>query len=204
MRVVWWIVLGALALIAIGAQMDRQSRYSPALASHVPGAFQSFALAHEAAASLDRGDNPEALSLARELVAKRPLAAENLTLLAMAELANGDETAAVQSIDLAGQRGWRVWPLQVSLFGIAMENGNYEVAAMRLAAMWAVPEDREMVNQATSSLLATPEGREAFAQRLAQGGIWTKGFNRRARTANASANDAITLRRAGEINSAER
>ena len=65
MRVVWWIALGALALIAIGAQMDRQSRYSPALASHVPGAFQSFALAHEAAAALDRGDNPEALSLAR-------------------------------------------------------------------------------------------------------------------------------------------
>ncbi|MCB2050445.1 MAG: hypothetical protein KDE63_03350 [Novosphingobium sp.] len=203
-RLVVWLGLAVLAFVAIGAEVDRQSRYMPQLARHVPAPFQSFALAHETAAALDHGENRKALALARQLVRQRPIPAENLTLLAMAELANGKEAAGLQTISLAGERGWRVWPLQVTMLQIAMAEHDNEEAAKRLAAMWAIPEDRMVIDDYTAALLSTPEGREAFAVRLAEGGIWTRAFVQRAQAPNAAANDATVLERAETISSAER
>lgn len=134
-RVIWIaLILGAAAVTSY-AQLDRQARYSPALAANVPDAFRAFAQTHVTVSAL-QGKNPEAaLQEAKRLVERRPVPAEHLRLLALAHYEAGTPNQAAVAIQLAAKRGWRDLPAQEAMLRLALEAGDGAEAARRYAAI---------------------------------------------------------------------
>lgn len=179
MRMMFWLfALGFIAAITVFAQVDRQSRISPEVARYVPEVFASFAQRHATAQDLlDR--NPEtATEVARGLVANRPMPAENLRMYAQARALAGDEQQAVAAIVQAAQRGWRDEPTQRAMLEIALEAGDRREAARRLAALWALSQDRALLEPLANRVLVQEDAREEMARLLAEEPRWQAGFDR--------------------------
>ncbi|MFN3470592.1 MAG: hypothetical protein ACK4Z7_12915 [Novosphingobium sp.] len=179
-RFVWLAVLGLLAVVAAGAQLDRASRRQPALAPLVPPVFRSFAQERLTIATVRSASPEAALADARTLVSRSPLPAEHLTLLAIASERNGDRQGSALLVQRAAQRGWRDPIAQQAMFDIALAAGDEAEAARRLAALFGVQEDQAPLKDMAARLVATPEGRQALAATMAAGGNWTKAFLRQA------------------------
>lgn len=133
-RLIWIAALIAVAAVTSFAQLDRQARYSPHFASSVPERFRAFAQAHIVAAAIDGDDDELAVAEARRLVARRPIPAEHLRLLALAQF-NAGQPAATTSIQLAAQRGWRDVATQEAMLRLALGIGDNGEAARRYAAL---------------------------------------------------------------------
>lgn len=149
---VWWLALAALALLAAFAQLDRASIGQPALAPLVPKPLPSFAQPTMTLVALATASPAEARAEARRLVHIRPLPAEHLHALALAELKAGN---------LAG-------------YAAAFERataGNVDAAANRIATLWATGPDAETV-ALTQRLLALDGGRAAFEARARAARKW--------------------------------
>ena len=176
-RIAWIAALLVLALVTAFAQVDRSARFNPALAPLVPAPFRGFAQAQLAEQALLARDAPRAKELARDLVRVRPLPAENLTLMAQATLLSGELEPGLAALELAGQRGWREPFAQRALAQSALLTGNVDAASLRIAALLATgalaAEERD---QLVAELAASPEGRQALAQRMADGGHWQRNF----------------------------
>jgi uncharacterized protein HemY len=134
-RAAWIALLAAIALVTTFAQLDRAARFAPDLAASVPAPFRGFAAEQLARKSIGADDAEESLRAARALLRARPMPAENLTLLARAELLAGDEEAALAALQAAAGRGWREPFAQRAMAEAALESGDAQVAEQRIAAL---------------------------------------------------------------------
>lgn len=193
----WLTLLIATGFIAINAQLDRQARRDPAYADSVLPPFRSFAQAVVVAHEVRDGPATRALADARQLVWQRPIPAEHLTLLALAEQRTGNQEGAIGAIQLAGSRGWRDGLAQQALLALALNGEPGDAAsaeaALRLTALWADGDDGQPLVQDTAAVLATPAGQHAFAARMAAGGKWTNTFLSQTAAAIAPESLAPTL-----------
>lgn len=163
-RLAWWLALGGLALLAAFAQLDRASAARPALAPLVPKPFRSFAQPMITLVALATGTPAEARAEARRLVRIRPMPAEHLYALALAELRAGNLTGYATAFERATERGWRARPIQAAAARAALDAGDVDAAANRIAALWATGPDAETI-ALTHRLLALEGGRAAFEAR---------------------------------------
>ncbi len=135
-RIVWFAGLLALAVVTTLLQLDRQSALDPALAPLVPQPFRGYAQVQIAAAAAAGNDPARALDEARRLVRRRPIPAEHLTLLAVAQTKAGQAEQAGLTIQIAGQRGWRDPLAQEAVLRLALAAGDTPEAARRYAALF--------------------------------------------------------------------
>lgn len=181
-RVAWWAFLLVVAILTWGVQLDRQSQIQPQISSHVPEPLRDVAQMRFAQAAVRNGQ-PDALEEARELIRRRPIPAESLEVLARAQLAAGQPDRAIATFEAASSRGWRVQSVQLAVAGAAIDAGNYEAAADRLAAVLAVNRAAPDFYPVLNHLLETPDGRSAMADKLAGEGHWQSRFTRQAASA---------------------
>jgi hypothetical protein len=135
-RLAWIIVLAVAALVTTGLQLDLRSRSAPGLAPVVPAMLRDQAQTAVTRQALTGGDAAQALAEARTLVTRRPLPAENLALLAAAQVKAGQEEAALRTIQIAGRRGWREPAAQEAMLRLALANADRPEAARRYAALF--------------------------------------------------------------------
>lgn len=135
-RILWLALLLALAGVTTMLQIDRQAEATPALAPLVPGPMRGYAQARIAAAAIERGDGAAALAEARRLVQRRPVPAEHLTLLAIAQNKAGQPEQAGLTIQMAAKRGWREPVAQEAVLRLALVAGDKPEAARRYAALF--------------------------------------------------------------------
>ncbi len=135
-RILWLAALLGVAAVTAALQLDRQSEDAPQIAPLVPAPLRGYAQAQIAAAALEQDDPAVALDAAKELVRRRPMPAEHLTLLAAAQAKAGDVDAAVFTIQLAAQRGWRERVAQETVLRLAVAAGDKPEAARRYAALF--------------------------------------------------------------------
>lgn len=176
MRWLWWLLLAAVALAAVGAELDRASAVRPQLSVFVPRPFRSFAQSPTAMIALASGEKGDALAEARRLVARRPLPAEHLFALALAELRSGHPRAFERAFRAASTRGWRYPPLQVTAAQGALASGDVRGAANRIAALWAADASNPLLPRLTAALLTAPGGPEAFSTPLSRTHVWSGNF----------------------------
>lgn len=175
-RWLWWLALAGLALVTVAAQLDRASQGRPELSAFVPGPFRSFAQVPMAMVALTTRDADAAREQARTLVRRRPMPAEYLFALSMAELRGGNPKGFAETFRAASTRGWRFAPLQVTAARAALDNGDAVGAANRVAALWAAEPDNAALAQLTERLLAAPGGPDALAINLAGTSVWQDTF----------------------------
>jgi len=165
----WYAVLIAIAVVAVGLQLDRQARYDPALGALVPKAFRGDSLEALARSAFDRNDPSEGEALARELLERRPVPAEGLSLYATGLLANGKSDMAASVLQVAAGRGWRDRFVQHVVIASALQNGEPAVAAQRVIGLWRQGERADWLKDVTRTTLGERDGFAAFAAALSDG-----------------------------------
>lgn len=158
-RIAWFAGLLVLAAVTIGLQLDRQSALNPALAGMVPAPLRAFAQTHVAVSASEGEDAAAALSEARRLIRRRPVPAEHLALLAVAQArADMTEQAGV-TIQMAARRGWREPVSQQAMLRLALAAGDEAEAARRYVALLLLSDTPdELLQELGSQLFVTPEG----------------------------------------------
>lgn len=181
-RIIWALALLGVAAFTAALQLDRQSALAPELAPLVPAPVRNYAQAKLAAEAL-KGDDPQAaLAATEELVHRRPMPAEHLTLLAVAQAKTGEAEAAAFTIQMAARRGWRDPVAQEAVLRLALQAGDKAEAARRYAALFrrqATP-DKLLVTLAPQ-VLGEPNGagQQTFAQIVAGAPAWYEMFLQR-------------------------
>lgn len=135
-RIVWFAALLTIAAVTTALQFDRQSERSTELAPLVPEPFRGYAQTQLALAAIKSKNAPAALAAAEELVRRRPVPAEHLTLLATAQAQAGKAEQAAFSIQMGAQRGWRDPVAQEAVLRLSMAAGDKAEAARRYAALF--------------------------------------------------------------------
>jgi hypothetical protein len=126
----------AAAVVTIGLQLDKQSEVTPALAPLVPAPLRNYAQTQITAQAATSEDTARALAEAQTLVARRPVPAEYLSLLAVAQAKAGQAEQSGLTIQIAGQRGWREPVAQEAVLRLALNAGDTAEAARRYAALF--------------------------------------------------------------------
>jgi hypothetical protein len=130
-----------------------------------------------------QGSNaPAALAAAEELVRRRPLPAENLTLLAAAQAKAGDAERAGFSIKLAAQRGWRDPVVQETVLRLALAAGDKAEAARHYGALFRREENNDaLLIELGPLVLGEPggSGRSSLVGIIAGAERWHKLFLQR-------------------------
>ena len=161
-----------LGLVASFVQLDQQSRLDTAYALMVPDAFSGNAARERAKMELQLGQGQAALADATTQIKHRPLPAESLTILALAAISAGEVETATDALSAASRRGWREPIAQLASAESALSQGQYQGAAQRIAALMAVGTLSGTTDELLGRLLQTPEGQQAFAERMAAFGRW--------------------------------
>ena len=134
-RVIWTAVLAAVAFVTAQLQFDRQVLRDPEIASWVIPPLRGNAQVETVVAALGGNYPRVAMKEARVLVRRRPVPAENLTLLAQAYFKAGAPEKAAITVQIAAQRGWREPIAQESIALLAIEAGDLAEASRRFTAM---------------------------------------------------------------------
>ncbi|MEG8222605.1 hypothetical protein OSJ57_18560 [Sphingomonas sp. HH69] len=166
----WVALLCGVAVVAIPAEIDRESLRHPGLAQSVPAPLRSFAQTAIVVDALESSDSKGDLDQAEELVRRRPVPEESLASLGLTAARQGNDTLTTNAFYLAGGHGWRVPQVQEYAAASAMETQQPTLAAYRLAALWKTRNTSDITKQLTVQLLAIPDGRKEFARLLTQGG----------------------------------
>lgn len=135
-RIIWFAALAIVAVLVSLLQIDKQSEKSPHLAALVPGPLRNYAQVVVTQVALGGTDAAAGLAEAQRLVRRRPVPAEYLALLAAGQAKAGQTEAALQTIQIAGKRGWREPATQVAVLRIALAAGDEAEAARRYAALF--------------------------------------------------------------------
>lgn len=182
-RIVWFAAIAAVAAITMVVQIDRQSRVTPGLAAMVPAPFRAFSQAHVTAAAMTRNDDPQAaLDQARLLIQRRPIPAEHLSLLALAQFRAGQEAEAGLSVQIAAKRGWRDQTAQEATLRLALAAGDGAEAARRYGALLLSPKSRDALLIELGPQVFGPRARpnrasrEAFVAIVAGSDRWLAGL----------------------------
>jgi hypothetical protein len=135
-RIIWWTMLLAAAAVTIPMQIDKQAEVTPSLAALVPAPLRNYAQTQITAQAVAGDDRARALTEAQTLVARRPIPAEYLALLAMAQAKQGQAQQSGLTIQIAGQRGWREPVAQEAVLRLALNARDKAEAARRYAALF--------------------------------------------------------------------
>lgn len=159
LRTLWVVVVLIVAGVTLAAQLDRQARVVPTIATSVPEPFRAFAQARIATAAI-RGDDPQvAVTEARRLIERRPVPAEHLRLLAQAQIEAGDAEAGAYTIQIAAQRGWRDPLAQEAVMRFALAAGDEPEAARRYTALFLKNGTEDaLLREIGTTLFETPDG----------------------------------------------
>ncbi|KLE31419.1 hypothetical protein AAW01_07430 [Aurantiacibacter gangjinensis] len=154
------------------AQLDRASRSEPHLASTIPDAFAANASGLRVEQAVLAGETEAALAAARQQIRLRPIPAESLSMLAVAANLSGDSDMALAALEEAARRGWRDPLAQLAAGEGALQSGDVEAAAGRVAALLATGDLQPQALDLFGRLVRTPDGRRAMAERYAAAGHW--------------------------------
>jgi len=171
-RIAWIAALLVVAVVAIFAQLDRATRSDSQLAALVPAAFGGFSAQRLSEQAIIAQNAPAAAQEARRLIAARPLPAEHMRLLSQASALQGDAPRSLAALEAASLRGWRDPVAQISAAQAALAQGQYDAAAQRIAALFAVGSMPDQTMALAGALLADPGGQAAFARQLATSTRW--------------------------------
>jgi hypothetical protein len=157
-RILWLAALAGIGVITAQLQLDRQSAREPEWSEWVAAPFRGYAQEQVAAEALALPDNEAALSEARVLLQRRPVPAEHLTLLAKAFAKSGDGPAALATIQLAAQRGWRDPVVQEAMARLAINANDMPEAARRFTALMVLGENNnELLSTLAGDIFADPD-----------------------------------------------
>lgn len=165
-RVGWALAILCIALAATGLQLDWQSRRDLTIAAWVPEPFRQQALQGLAADAYGKGHVAQGLALSRRFVLHRPVPAEGLGLLTTGLIASGDQDQGLAALILAGQRGWRDVFTQHLMASAAIQSGEMDVAAQRLAALWRIHNQDAQTRALTLDLLNATGGAQALERNV--------------------------------------
>ncbi|QSR18993.1 hypothetical protein [Novosphingobium sp. KA1] len=172
-KLVWFALWVAVAIAALGFETDREARHNASLAEYVPTPFRGFALEVLARGDFARGDDAAGMQLAREMVARRPIPAEGMAMVAQGELAEGRERPALAAVMVAAERGWRDSFTQAALVQLAVQGGDWDIAAQRLLALWRKGENNDELRVLSGAVLSRKEGLRAFNAQLRAEAGWS-------------------------------
>ncbi|MEL6738467.1 MAG: hypothetical protein AAFO28_06035 [Pseudomonadota bacterium] len=181
-RALWILAVIALGFVTVSVQLDRQARIAPARANSVPEPFRAFAQRHITAEALLAQNEALALKEARRLVARRPMPAEHLRMLSLAQFAAGESEQSVYTIQLAARRGWRDQPSQSTMLRLALAAGDQAEAARRYAALFSQGGVDESELKGLGDLVFGDESEEAraqFAQVVTDAARWQRIYLRK-------------------------
>jgi hypothetical protein len=181
-RIVWFAALAGIALLTAGLQFDLHSRAVPAAAPLVPAPLRNVAQVQITAQALGSGDPATALAEAERLVRRRPAPAEYLAMLAVAQARTGRQAAAVQTIQIAGQRGWREPVTQEAVLRLALAAGDTPEAARRYVALFLDQRTPDSLLQSLGpAVLGAPGGlgQQTMVAIIVGGQRWQSLFLRR-------------------------
>ncbi|MFD2578988.1 hypothetical protein ACFSTD_11080 [Novosphingobium colocasiae] len=174
----WWSMAILLACCAALLQLDLWTQTRPTLARLVPAPFQSRAATFSANQAIEQGDWTKARALSIRALRHRPIPASSLSALALARSQAGtiaDETAWAALAEAAA-RGWRDGAAQTGALAMAMEVGRYDVAAMRMDALWRTRIATSGAEPILTAAFAEPRLRAELAKRYAAGVPWASDF----------------------------
>lgn len=176
-RWTWGLCCAAGLVGAIGVQMDRESRRNPSVAASVLAPFRAYALEVLAKGAYTRGDADRGLALSRQLVSRRPVPAESLSLLTNGLLASGQADAALPALLQAAQRGWRDRYTQHLMVLAAGQNGDWDVVGQRLVALWGQGDRGAEVRDLSAEVLSEPQAVMGFINAARDGRVvWANDF----------------------------
>lgn len=181
-RIVWILAVIAVALVTASVQLDRQARIAPDIANSVPEPFRAFAQRHITADALLAQNEALALKEARQLVARRPMPAEHLRMLSLAQFAAGNSEQSVYTIQLAARRGWRDLPSQSTMLRLALAAGDQAEAARRYAALFSQGGVDESELKGLGDLVfgeGSEEARAEFAKVVTDAARWQRTYLRK-------------------------
>ncbi|MXP27035.1 hypothetical protein GRI39_13460 [Altererythrobacter indicus] len=174
---IWTVALLIVAWATVGTEVDFAVQRRPQLADSVPDAFRNFAPAVEARNALLANDGTNTVSQATELLSRRPIPAENLSLLASGMML--EKSNRVGPVLQAGvTRGWRDMLLQLAALDGALQTRNWEVAIQRLTALRTMRRPKEFIDPVVEQIVQNPQGRRAYAAFLKGSPVETAGFIR--------------------------
>jgi hypothetical protein len=175
-RGMWATAVLVTAVAAVGLQMDREARKDSAIVEMVPHFFRGYALETLAREAYANGNNAEGLAYSRELVLRRPVPAESLSLLTNGLLVSGRNDAALSALLLSAQRGWRDRYIQRLMVASAQQADDPRVGSQRLLALWRQGDQSLQTKYLTRSQLSSQRGLTEFAQGIVQDDQWGTGF----------------------------
>jgi len=173
-RVIAIVGLIGLATAALLSGSDRQSREFPNSPSFVGWPYDTGAARAKAALTFVKTGPASAITYARRAVLSDPLSAQAVSLLGRSYLYAQRLPEAEQAFEVSGQLGWRDDMTQIYWLDQAMQGGDYKVAAERLDALLRQSPDNENRDKFLAAVAATPEGRDALAQRLKISPDWAR------------------------------
>ncbi|WP_324698100.1 hypothetical protein ACLIMP_05690 [Novosphingobium aerophilum] len=173
---VWIAALALVGVVTAGFQADYLSRYRFGLADDIPDAFRYMSLEVSGYQAMQDQGAAAAMPIARELVRRRPVPSESLSLLGVAASARQDEALASEALVMAAGRGWRDRVAQLSMVMFAQSAEAHQVAAERVAALWGAGDASDAVYAATQAVLAEDGSREALAAILGSNPLWRGDF----------------------------
>jgi hypothetical protein len=181
-RIIWFAALAAIALLTAALQLDMQSKKAPGLAPLVPAPLRNEAQSQIVQTALTGKDTKLAVAEAERLVRRRPLPAESLTMLAVAQAKAGQMDAAGRTIQIAGQRGWRVPVAQEAVLRLALGAGDKAEAARRYAALFLRAQTPDsLLEELGPAVLGEPGGlgQQTLVAIVVGGERWHSTFLRR-------------------------
>ena len=137
-RVILTALIAVFAAAAVANGVDRLSAGSPGLERMVPVPFRAQADRSAASTAFDRKDGAAALASARDAVDTDPVDPDATAWLGSALSLIGRDEDAQRTFRIAARFGWRNVETQAYWYSVALQAGDYEVAAERLDALLRV------------------------------------------------------------------
>lgn len=166
------ITLAIAALCAVQGQLDMAARQTGRYDQWILAPFRSASLARQAREAITEGQGALALAKSQALVRSSPVPQENLSLLAQAALANGDQALAVQALQIGAARGWRDSFVQAAVIDAALQAGQWQIAAQRIDALQRIGVAADLLLPSVKLLTDTAAGRAALEAQLATSPGW--------------------------------
>lgn len=160
----------AVVQLAASAVLNGNEPLARALGSRSPHA-QTWIAGNR----LSRGDVDGAIDSAMTALRMAPVQPRAISILAAAQAMNGEPLIAARLMDLASRSGWRDPITQLWVMHLALQTGQFEIAAQRADALL---RQRRFESHAVAVLrtLEMVGGRQALADRLADNPAWKRSF----------------------------
>jgi hypothetical protein len=171
-RLLFSVAVAVFATAAVASGLDRLSENAPSLERLVPGPFRAQADRSAATTTLDRKDNAAALITSRDAVASDPVDPASTASLGSALLVVGRTDDAERTFRVAAKFGWRNVRTQAFWYDVALQGGDYGVAAERLDALLRVHPRLVDQTELLKPMESDPAARKALVARMRMAPPW--------------------------------